>query len=131
MIYKIDADRKVVLFSASGILTNDEMISCIAGLNADPGITEGMPSFTDARSVTEMKVTAAGFKKLAEVMENSETPRGASPAALLVSEGGNVLIGKLLVAFSESDPNMPRYKVFTDLAEAELWLGLSPAVANS
>ena len=131
MSYQIDTERNVVFFNASGVLTNDEMITCIARLNADPGLVSGMPTLTDARSVTEMEVTADGFKRLAEIMESSEVPRGTSPAALLVCKTGNVFLGKLLVAFSESDSNMPRYKVFVDLEEAESWLGLTPAEARS
>ncbi len=130
MSYQIDLDRKMVLFTASGTLTNEEMIDCIARLNADSDLEVGMPTLTDARSVTEMKVTAEGFKVLAERMQNSETPRGASRAALLVTSEGNIMLGKLLVAYSDHDPNMPQYEVFTDQAEAESWLGLSPRPAE-
>ncbi len=131
MTYRIDPDRKRVLFTASGRLTDAEMIACIARLNADPQLKVGMSSLSDARSVTQMDVTAEGFKTLAELMNNSETERGASLAALLVTGGGNVMLAKLLVAFSESQQSMPRYKVFTDPEEAELWLGSKPLEARS
>jgi len=131
MTYRIDLDQDRVLFTASGRLSDAEMIACVARLNADPQLREGMPSITDARTVTHMDVTAEGFKTLAELMNSSETRRSSSLAALLVSGGGNVMLAKLLVAFSESEQSMPRYKVFTDPEEAELWLGSRPLEAKS
>ena len=106
-------------------MTNDDLVTCVGKLNADPELEPGMPTLTDATGVTEMEVDLRGFKALTEVMDSSQTPRGESRAALLVSKQGDAMLGKLLMAISEAESSLPRYRVFDDRAAAESWLGIS------
>ncbi|MAG97541.1 MAG: hypothetical protein QF797_02845 [Alphaproteobacteria bacterium] len=125
MSYRIDLKRGAVFLTATGRLTNDDLITCVAGLNADPDLMPGMPTLTDATGVTEMEVDLKGFRALTEVMDNSQTPRGESRAALLVTKHGDAMLGKLLMAISKAESSLPRYRVFDDRAAAESWLGIS------
>lgn len=80
--YTIDEKAAVVRVECVGVLTNQDILDCLARLYSDPARKPGMPSLVDCRGVERMMVTPSGVQ--AAVMVKATMDRRQRPWAVAV-----------------------------------------------
>ena len=118
--YRIDPERRLVVTTASGILTDDDIIELKRRLAADPEFKAGMRELSDVRAVTDLQVSSAGVRRMAAMDESpSSTPSGYK---LAIVAGSDTTFGmaRMYQMFTES--NHPHVAVFRNYDGARRWL---------
>jgi len=122
MSYRIDLEAGLILLKGTGLLTDDEMVQCIAELRRDPELEPGMHTLSDMREI-EVGFTAEGVSRMLDTMKISSERRSAARAAIVVSS--DVAFGMARMVEGRADGQLePHFRVFRDIAEAREWLGL-------
>lgn len=62
--YAIDRPRRLVMTTAWGVLTDDDILSHKKTLDADPGFVPGMSELSDVRGINRLAVTPAGVREM-------------------------------------------------------------------
>ena len=65
--YTIDEESAVVRVECFGLLTNQDLLDCLARLYRDPARKPGMSSLVDCRGVERMMVTPSGVQAVVMV----------------------------------------------------------------
>ena len=124
MSYRIDPHDGVALLSASGTLTDDEMIDCVARLRADPALAPGMPTLSDMRGVTELQITSDGIQQMFDMMTKTEPNRGDAQAAIVTGNDLTFGMARMMSMMGDAKHLHPHFRAFHDMPEARAWLGL-------
>ncbi len=116
--YRVDERRGEVFTSVSGTLTNDDLLSHVRAVLADPRIADGAKAMIDFRGVSDFQVTAEALKDAAELFRRE--PKFARTAFVT---GADVVFGMGRMYEQLRAPEAPtEVGVFSDYQKAELWL---------
>ncbi len=84
--YVIDAGRNLVLTTASGTLTDDDVLGLKGRLVRDPDFKTGMNELSDIRSIDHLDVTPAGVRAMVQRDERDAARVGSHKLALVLSK---------------------------------------------
>ena len=127
MMYTLDHDTGLVRITGSGRLTDDDMVTCIECLRADPGLEPDMSTLSDMRGV-DMALTPRGIEQMLAVMRRTADRRHSAKAAIVVDTDLAFGFGRMFELRAE-DQTEPRFRIFRDMDAAEEWLGLTESGA--
>jgi hypothetical protein len=118
--YKIDEDRGLVLTTATGTLTDADILSLKALLAADPRWRPGMRELSDVRGVERLDVTTAGVRQMAAWDAAADPAIGQYRLAIVASR--DHVFGMARMYEMLTDQSVPGVSVFRDIDEAIRWL---------
>ena len=121
--YRIDSRCNLVLTTADGVLTDDDVLDHKRKLTADPNFKAGMCEITDIRDVTEFRVTVEGVNKM--VATDSANASGLAEYKLAIIAKQDVVFGMARMYQTLTEGNVPNVRVFRDHEEAARWLGIA------
>ncbi len=120
MTYTIDKANSLVRIVGTGLLTDEEMVECIASLRADPELEPDMNTLSDMRDI-EVGFTRNGINGMVKVMRDSSERRAAAKAAIVVSSDVAYGMGRMLEIVAEGEVE-PSFRIFRDMDSALSWL---------
>lgn len=116
--YRIDPKRGLVLTTATGVLTDDELLAHKRKLRADPDFRPDMCELSDVRQVTRLEVTPQGVQQFVEQDKSSEQPN----YRLAIVARADVVFGMARMYQTLTEKSGTQVGVFRDLETAEAWL---------
>lgn len=122
LTYRILPQHDLVWTTATGVLTDDDILDHKRRLLADPARRPNMRELSDIRRITELAVTPAGVQRMAAMDSNDAAELGDHRLALVAGEDVVVGMARMYAAFTEQ--HVPHVGVFRSLEEALQWLGL-------
>ncbi|NIM49054.1 MAG: hypothetical protein GTO22_07315 [Gemmatimonadales bacterium] len=120
--YLIDTERGLVLTTASGVLTDDDLLEHKRILAADPDFAPGMRQLSDVRGVERLAVTPEGVRQMVTLDRDQADQLGDYKLAIVTT--ADVVFGTARMYQSLTDEDLEHVQVFRDMAEARVWLGL-------
>jgi hypothetical protein len=117
--YTIDAEQHLVRVRMWGALTQAEILTVVGRLIADPRCLPGFLQLIDLREASTAAVTGDHLRQIA-----SSDLDPASRRAFVVADPGTYGLARLFAARREMNRAPEQIAVFTNIAEAEAWLGL-------
>jgi hypothetical protein len=125
--YLIDPARQIVRTTATGTLTDDDIMDMKRRLATDAAFRPGMRELADVRAVTELQVTSLGVRRML-ALDAEQTAREAGHRLAIVACQDEVFgMARMYETLSTDDP--PPVGVFRTYAEAAAWLGITDADA--
>jgi hypothetical protein len=119
--YRIDSERGLVITTASGVLTDDDILELKRRLAADPEFKMGMRELSDVRAVTDLQVSTEGVRRMAAMDESPSSARSSHKLAIVAGSDATFGMARMYQMFTES--NQPHVAVFKDYDRARRWLG--------
>ena len=113
--YTIDADARVVLSTALGILSSDEVDRHRKFLSADSNFDPDFAHLIDLVAVTDVELKSADIRSLTET-------RAFNPTSKTALVGDRDLLYGMSRAFQSWRDNDGYTEVFRTMQEARLWL---------
>ena len=123
--YEIDDAQGVVWTTASGVLTDEELIQHKQALVADPRFRPGMKEFSDVRGVDRLDVTPQGIARFIQFDQMHSEALNGHKLALVVPTDFVFGMGRMYQ--QRVDGEVSSVQVFRDQDEARAWLGLDEA----
>jgi hypothetical protein len=120
--YRIDVERNLVLTTASGRLTDDDILQLKARLVRDPAFTPGMKELADIRNIDGLDVTPAGIQAMVQQDRNDSAHLASHKLAIVLSD--DVAFGMARMYQTRTESSMGNVGVFRDIEEARTWLQL-------
>lgn len=117
--YRIDPSHNLVISFCVGPLTADDMLGHQRRLSTDPAFQPTMHQILDFCAVTELRVTAADIRMLAQATLFSDASRRA-----IVVGGRDDVFGLSRMYEILRDRGPERIEVFRTYPEALVWLDL-------
>lgn len=118
--YSIDEDLGVVFTTASGVLTEGELIEHKRRMISDPKFKPGFVELSDVRSIADLVISAAGLEAfVAQDQSDSERLKGYR-LAIVVS--GALEFGMGVMYETMSRQNNKDVRIFRDMRLAKEWL---------
>lgn len=126
--YLIDRALGVVFSRAWGVLTDADLLDHQRRLGQDPEFEPGLNQLFDFHEVTDVEVSAAGVRTLAE----RNLFRAGSRRAFTVRPGEMAIYGlmRMFQILTTEYPDELRVQ-FNDVRKAQEWLGVPDANANA
>lgn len=118
LAYAIDESRGLVISTASGVVTFEEIVSHQDRLLSDPGFSTDFDQLLDCRRVGTIELTSDQAQQVATRRLFSRNSRRALVASQPVVFG----VARMLQAYNEASARPSRPAVFYDLAAALKWL---------
>lgn len=115
--YEINAERRLVITHASGILSDFDVLDYYRRLKADPRFDAAFNQLCDLRPVTRIATAPETLRELARNKIFSPTAR----RAFITQSGADFGLARMFQAFCEIEGTS--IGVFKDSREAEAWLG--------
>jgi len=120
--YRIDENLGLVFSTASGILSDEDLINHKRKLFSDPAFKPGMKELSDGSNIEKLSVTTDGVRKMAELdKRHAEKLRGYKLAILAHTDE---VFGVARMYQAMTEEHFEFVQVFRDRAEAMKWLGL-------
>lgn len=114
----VDTQNRIVFFRCSGVVTEEEFVGTQRSANQDPRVTPEFSRLVDLSEVSELRVSPAGVRKLADIAREVPVRRRALVASNPLAFGmARMFEQNLLSSQGES-------QVFSDLPSAMEFLGL-------
>ena len=123
MTYRIDQDSQVVRILGQGLITDDDMVACIAALREDPDLQPHMNILSDMRDI-DVGFTSRGVVEMVAVMELSSDRRSAAKAAIVTNSDVAFGMARMFQAQSAIKEQDPQFRIFRGMSEACEWLGV-------
>lgn len=117
--YAIDAEHRLVRVRIWGALTPAEIMAVARQLIEDPRCSPGYLQLIDLREASTSAVTGAHLRQIA-----SSDLDPAARRAFVVTDPGTYGLARLFAARRAINRAPEQIAVFTDLGEAEAWLGV-------
>lgn len=117
--YRVDADRRWVMTTASGVLTDQDILGHKAALADDAAVTHPIHELSDVSGIERLEVTPAGVRAMVAHDERSITQGVRHRLALVVPKTEVYGMARMYQMMSRSDPSIG---VFRDVTEAAQWL---------
>ena len=118
--YRIDTERNLVHTTASGTLTDEDVISMKASLVRNPDFRPGMNELSDIRQVEELAVTPEGIRQMVQQDEEDVDQITKHRLAIVVSQ--DLAFGMARMYEMLTEGHMENVSVFRELDEAVAWL---------
>ena len=119
--FLIDREAGLVRVKGEGLLTDDEIVACVAAVRDDPDLEPGMNTLGDLRD-TQVGFSTEGLSDVLRVMQRTADKRSAAKAAIVANTDAVFGMMRVLQARSESQRLDPLFHVFRDMEEALKWL---------
>jgi hypothetical protein len=120
--YQIDEARGLVVTTATGALTDADILGLKARLQVDPRWSPRLRELADVRGIDRLDVTTVGVRRMAS-WDAAVGPAIESYRLAIVAPRDEVYgmarMYQMLTEFA-----VPNVGVFRDLEEAERWLGV-------
>lgn len=123
--HTVEPHRRLVVTEGHGVLNETDLISAQVELREHPGFSPDYDGLVDIRGVTGFDVRT---EVLGQLARNTAFGPG-SRRAFVVSEGLSYGLTRMFEQQSEESGHQMR--IFTNLAEARRWLGISPEALGS
>ncbi len=120
--YRIESDLGVVFTTATGVLTDDELLAHKLTLSRDPSFRPGMVELSDVRGVGRLEVTPEGVRRMVAVDAVGSDRPSNHKLAIVVAQ--DVVFGMARMYEMLSDPAGTSVRIFRGMDEAKDWLGL-------
>jgi len=120
--YVIDESSGVVLTTASGVLTDQELLEHKRKLTSDSKFRPGMVELSDIRAITKLAVTNAGIAQFVSQDASDKAALEGHKLAIVVSD--DLAFGMARMYEMMTSMNIPGVRIFRDINEARSWLGL-------
>ena len=114
--YTIDANRRLIIVRAGGVLTEDDVTRVREQLRGDPSFDREFDQLFDAREVEDIALSKDGMSRLADTSILAPAVRRAFLAATTLQYG----MARMFTTLSEQRQHTTQ--VFRELEEAESWL---------
>jgi hypothetical protein len=128
IVVEVDQRRRVRYASASGVLTDADVLEGYAGVLADPTYDATLDMVFDCTAVECLAVAPATIKRIAELVALADRaiPPGVHPRAAIVAPA-DVAFGmaRMYQARRESQDAARQYFVCRTMEEARCWLGVA------
>lgn len=128
IVVETDQRRRVRYASASGVLTDADVLEGYAAVLADPAYDATLDMVFDCSDVEWVAVAPSTIKQIAELVALADRaiPSGIHPRAAIVAPA-DVAFGmaRMYQARRESQDTPREYFVCRTMAEARGWLGLT------
>lgn len=118
--YRIDSTLGIVFTTATGTLTNQELIAHKRRLQEDPAFRAGMGQLSDVRGVDRLDVTTDGVVQFAQHDATHAGTLERSKLAIVATE--DVIFGMARMYPTRTSSHRPNVGVFRSLDEATAWL---------
>jgi hypothetical protein len=120
--YHIDPTRQIVRTTATGTLTDDDIMDMKRRLAADAAFRPGMRELSDVRAVTELQVTPFGVRRMLAL----DAEQAARHQLAIVACQDEVFgMARMYELLSTDEPSP--IGVFRTYDEAATWLGINDA----
>mgnify|MGYP003345912491 CR=1 FL=1 len=119
LTYHIDTARGLVQTTASGVLTDHDVLDLKARLASDPGWSPGMRELADISGIDALEVTADGVRQM--VQEDASTPDLGAYRLAIVAPANDVF-GMARMYQMLTDRVVPNIGVFRSVNEALAWI---------
>jgi len=119
--YRIELDRRLVVSTAFGVLTDAELLAHKNRLAADPLFRSDLRELGDGRSVERLEVTLDGIRAMVSCDAALGAARSPQKLALVLSEDLAFGMARMYQGMRGSDNN-GAVGVFRDINEARIWL---------
>lgn len=123
--YRIDRQRGLVLTTATGALTDEELLHHKRALIDDPEFEPGMRELSDVRSIERLDITPGGVRRLVAVDQEHADRLGDFRLAIVAPSDATFGTARMYQALTEA--NVRNIGVFRGIEEAEKWLGVASA----
>jgi hypothetical protein len=117
--YEIDQGGGVIIVTATGELTDQELVDLHNRLASDPAVKPDLAALFDLRAATDAGVTPEGVRQLAELP--FLLSRDSRRAVVVHSDLG---FGMARMYGLRRDTGDQAFEVFRNLDEARRWIGL-------
>mgnify|MGYP003352153545 CR=1 FL=1 len=121
--YTIDAEQHVVRTTATGILTDEDVMVHRKAMTADPEFSAGMRELSDIRQVSDFRLTPSGVRLMVASDVTMLKTGGMHQLAIIATD--NVAYGMSRMYQTLGEPNIRSVGVFREYQEAAEWLGIS------
>ena len=118
--YRINADLRVIFSTASGVLTDADLLEHQAKLLADSCFDRSFNQLWDLTEVSQVEVSSQALRTLARSRSFEASARRA------VVAGDDLVFGMGRMFQMLHDEAPEEMQVFRSLDEARQWLGLDP-----
>ncbi len=119
--YRIDAQRRLIVATATGELSDEDLHAYAFAVADDPANAPDVRELFDLRGVSAVAVTADGVRQVAQTV--SEIDVAGKPSKLAIVAVSAVAFG-LARMYQVLRSDAPRdIQVFDDMNEALAWLG--------
>lgn len=116
--YRVDAGEALILTTATGTLSDDDILAHKRALLDDPSVVPRMAELSDVRGVTELAVTTDGIRMFTSFDRANARPDGR--LAIVASEDFTFGTARMYQMGGAED----NVGVFRTVEEARDWLGL-------
>ena len=123
MTYSIDSTRLAISTTASGVLTDQDILAHKNKLLSDPDLKPGMVELMNLQGITKAEVTPDGIKRLAVLDDSDKEALGDFKLAIVVSQDLMFGMARIFEALTTEGP--PSVFVSKDVDSAKSWLGIS------
>ncbi len=123
--YRIDKQRRLVLTTATGVLTDEELLDHKRALIVDPEFEPGMRELSDVRTIERLSVTPAGVRKMVALDQDHADRLGDYRLAIVALADASFGTARMYQMLTEA--NVQNIGVFRQMEEAEKWLELASA----
>jgi hypothetical protein len=120
--YRIDEPRGLILTTASGVLTDSDILQLKASLLADPRWKPGMRELSDVRMIDRLEVTAAGVAQM--MLRDAADAAALASYRLAIVVAHDLAYGMARMYQMLTEQSVPNVRVFRDMEEAKSWLEL-------
>jgi hypothetical protein len=120
--YQIDEAKGLVHTTASGVLTDSDILQLKAHLVADSKWKPGMRELSDVRSIDRLEVTTAGVRQM--MMRDERDAAALASYRLAIVVAHQVVYGMARMYQMLTEHTVPGMRVFTDIEEAKGWLAV-------
>lgn len=118
--YQIDVKHQLVLTTASGTLTDDDVLQFKFRLVRDPDFRPGMSELSDIRNVEKIEVTTIGIRQMVEQDKKDAKFIASHRLAMVASD--DVVYGMARMYQTLTESTMDNVKIFRDINEAHAWI---------
>jgi hypothetical protein len=120
--YRIEGN--LVLTTASGVLTDDDILQLKKQLVGDPAFKPGMGELSDVRAVEQLAVTPEGVRLM--VQHDAAHADQVRTIRLAIVVAKDEVFGMARMYQMLTEGTVDNVKVFRDIAEARAWLEAWP-----
>jgi hypothetical protein len=127
IVVEVDRTRRVRYASASGVLSDADVLEGYAGVLADPTYDATFDMVFDCTDVEWLAVAPSTIRRIAELVALADRaiPPGVHPRAAIVAPADVAFgMGRMYQARRESQDTPRQYLVCRTMQEARSWLGL-------
>ncbi len=118
--YQIDEARGLVLTTASGVLTDGDILQLKSNLVTDPRWRPGLRELSDVRAIDRLEVTTAGVRQMMMADERDAAALASYRLAIVVAHQLAYGLARMYQMLTEH--TIPNVRVFRDMEEAKSWL---------